>query len=190
MSKNNVLKEWRYFTIFNHEAEEKYLRERANQGWILEDIKWLTQYNFRRAEPRDRIYRLDYRKHNLRNDGEERGEYLQLYEDFGWHHQLHFMGFDYFWTEDPEAGEDIFSDRESRINMLERVYTSRLLLIIGLFFVLLMPQLIEAFRALADPAAHADVAIAGPLLMAAVYIIFAIILAAKLILLRNERDRD
>lgn len=185
-----MLKEWRYFTIFNHEAEEKYLRQKANRGWLLDDIRWLFQYRFVKAAPRDRIYRLDHPSGRPFERQDDRDEYLQMYEDFGWHHQMEWMGFDYFWTEHPDAGDEIFSDTESKNNMLRRVFITRILLLLVLFGAVLLPQLWDAVKEVKDGAPW-SVPVYGVLVLGIVYLILILYLVYRLIRLNREnRERQ
>ena len=39
-------KEFRYFTIFNHEKEEEYLRKQHQHGWKFIRVTGLGMYHF------------------------------------------------------------------------------------------------------------------------------------------------
>ena len=39
-------KEWKYFTIFNHEKEEEYLRDQHKAGWKFVRVSGIGIYHF------------------------------------------------------------------------------------------------------------------------------------------------
>ena len=68
----------RFFTIADFEEEEAWLREQHNMGWRLVKATLPCFYTFDRCEPEDVIYRLDFK------NGEEEGDYFQMFRDYGW----------------------------------------------------------------------------------------------------------
>ena len=55
-------KEWKYFTIFNHEKEEEYLRDQHRAGWKFVKVTGIGFYYFEKSHPEDVVYQLDYNK--------------------------------------------------------------------------------------------------------------------------------
>ena len=53
-------KEFRYFTIFNYENEQEYLREQHKHGWKFVKVTGLGMYHFEECDSEDVIYPLDY----------------------------------------------------------------------------------------------------------------------------------
>ena len=132
-------KEFRYFTIFNHEKEQEYLREQHKDGWEFSKVSGIGIYHFEKCQPEDVVYQLDYHK-----DGVSRKtEYIQMFLDFGWEYLGEVMGYNYFRKPVSKMNgeeEEIFSDDESRMDMLDRVFKGRVVILIVLFFTLICPN--------------------------------------------------
>ena len=131
-------KEFKYFSIFNHESEEEYLRSQHQHGWEFVKVTGIGMYHFQECEPEDVIYQLDYNQDGLRH----KEEYLKMFEDCGWEYMQDFFGYSYFRKAVTEDGieEEIFCDEESRFQMMQRVIKGRMLPMLILFFLVLMPQ--------------------------------------------------
>ena len=52
-------KEIRFFTIFQYEEEQEYLREQHNHGWEFVKVNGLSMYHFEECQPEDVIYQLE-----------------------------------------------------------------------------------------------------------------------------------
>lgn len=100
----------RFFGAWQDDKEETWLREMSLKGWKLKKYTFLV-YTFEKAEPKDYIYKLDY-KTTFNNDMEE---YLAIFNDAGWEHVEEFAGWHYFRIE-AENSEvpDIYSDNKSK----------------------------------------------------------------------------
>lgn len=133
-------KEWKYFTIFNHEKEQEYLREQHKHGWKFVKVTGIGTYHFEECQPEDMVYQLDFNQ----DSSKQRDEYLQMFSDCGWEYIQEFVGYSYFRkaTKDMKNEEEIFCDEESRLKMLERVYKVRLLPLLVIFTACLLPQFI------------------------------------------------
>ena len=133
------MKEFKYFTIFNHEQEEEYLRKQHQNGWKLTKITGLGTYHFEACEKEDVIYRLDFNQ-----DTQNFDEYITLFNDCGWEYILKFADYTYFRKakKDLKDNEDIFSDEASKIAMMERVLKGRMLPVFVIFMSCLLPQFI------------------------------------------------
>ena len=130
------------FTISDFEKEEDFLREQHRNGYELTSYTGLTCYRFKKCEPKDVVYRLDY-------FGAENGDketYIQMFRDYGWEYLFERFGWSYFRKEVKE-GEDveIFSDNQSRLNLVEKVIKTRMLPILVLFLCCILPQLTNSF---------------------------------------------
>lgn len=131
---------FRFWTIMDYEEEEDFLREQHRKGWKFRKY-WLPGlYFFDRCTPKDVVYRLDF-------DQADRGEkpgYLQLYHDYGWEYLFDVNGFSYFRKPADSLEEDmeIFSDNESRIEMVRRIFRRRMIPLLIVFLCCLVPQLI------------------------------------------------
>ena len=77
---NDVKLEWRFFTIVEWKKEEQYLREQHKKGWEFVKLNLLGFYHFKKCEPKDVIYQLDYNPESVTN----KEDYIQMFEDCGW----------------------------------------------------------------------------------------------------------
>ena len=133
-------KEFRYFTIFNHEAEEKYLSGRHREGWRFTGVSGLGMYHFESCEPEDVVYQLDYNEEGTKN----RDEYVTMFADCGWEYLQEYAGYSYFRKRASEMNgeETIFSDNSSRNAMMMRVFKARLTPLLVIFCASLLPMFI------------------------------------------------
>ena len=134
-------KEVRYFTIFNHEDEQEYLRQNHMAGWKFLKVTGLGMYHFEKCEPEDVVYQLDYNKEGL----SQKNEYVQMFSDCGWEYIQDFFGYSYFRKSAKmmDGEEEIFNDDSSKMAMMERVYKGRLIPLLITFCLLLIPQTIR-----------------------------------------------
>ena len=134
-------KEFKYFTILDHEKEEEYLREMHKHGWKLVRVTGLGSYHFDECEPEDVVYQLDYNQKGLSN----KSEYIKMFEDCGWEHMFEFFGYSYFRkaAKDMKADEEIFNDNQSKKDMLYRVFLGRIIPLLAIFFLGLIPGYIR-----------------------------------------------
>ena len=98
-------------------ALEHWLQEKARQGLHLQGVGLMrTLFVFRRGEPAEMTYRLDFQA------GRAPADYLQLFSDAGWEHVDQSIGWQ-FWRAAPRAGgtPEIFTDTESRIQKYQRL---------------------------------------------------------------------
>lgn len=114
----------RYFTIADYEEEEVWLRNKHKNGWKLLRMTQPCFYIFERCTPEDMTYRLDY-KNNA-----ETSNYFQIFRDYGWEYINQSVGWLYFRKPssetDSEQNDEIFSDNESRLDMINHVVKTRL----------------------------------------------------------------
>ena len=133
-------KQFRWFTIFEYEKEQEYLRKMHASGWKFVKVTGLGSYHFEECTPRDVIYQLDYNSDGLAH----KDEYLQIFRDCGWDYIQDYAGYSYFRKEVGEDGvaEEIFCDDESRLQMMNRVIKGRMIPLLVLFFAILLPQFV------------------------------------------------
>lgn len=131
-------KEFRWFTIFEYEKEQVYLRQQHQNGWKLVRVTGLGMYHFEQCTPEDVVYQLDYNQEGSAN----RAQYTQMFADCGWEYILEFVGYSYFRkpAAEMDGEEEIFCDDSSKLAMMERVYKGRLTPLLVLFFACLLPQ--------------------------------------------------
>ncbi len=135
-----IKKEFKYFSIVDHEKEQEYLRAKNKAGWKFVKVSGLGIFHFVQCEPEDVVYQLDYNQDGL----EHKDEYVQMFKDCGWEYIQDYAGYSYFRKSAREMNgdEEIFCDDASRLQMMERVYKGRVLPLVSLFFCILVPQLI------------------------------------------------
>lgn len=137
------LRKTRVFTIADFKEEEKWLREMHRNGWKLVKMVAPCFFYFERCEPEDVVYQLDFR--NWRDgDGVE---YRQMFQDCGWEYVGGCLNFHYFRkpVNRMEGEEEIFSDNESRIDLLGRIWKWRMMPIFVVFFGCVLPQVHRGF---------------------------------------------
>lgn len=57
--------EIKFFSVPQWKKEEEYLREQHKNGWEFVALSGLCLYRFRRCEPKDVVYQLDYNPDSL-----------------------------------------------------------------------------------------------------------------------------
>lgn len=131
--------EFKAFFLPDYEKEEQYLSEMHRNGWRLKKIIPYV-YFFEKCEPENAVYRLDFKN----TDGDE-ASYIKMYEDYGWEYMQKLNSFMYFRKSTEESADDeleIFSDNESRLEMVQRVIKTKLLPVWIVFTVLFLPLFI------------------------------------------------
>lgn len=133
-------KEFRYFSIFQYEQEQEYLRARHKEGWKFVKITGLGVYHFEECVPEDVVYQLDYNQEGLAH----KEEYVQMFRDCGWEYLMDYVGYSYFRkpAAQMDGQEEIFCDDQSRLEMMERVFKGRMTPVLVLFCAVLVPQFI------------------------------------------------
>lgn len=135
-------KEFHFFTVFEYEKEQTYLRRMQQRGWRFVQVSGLGMYHFEKCSPEDVIYQLDYNPEGLAN----RDEYVKMFQDCGWEYLQDYVGYSYFRKPAAETGgtEEIFCDDSSRLQMMERVFRGRMLPLLALLFGVLLPGLLRS----------------------------------------------
>lgn len=131
-------KQFKWFTIFEYEKEQDYLRDMHKYGWKFVKVNGLGMYHFEKCAPQDVVYQLDYNKEGLSN----KDEYLKIFDDCGWEYLQDYAGYSYFRKAVSADGlpEEIFCDDESKFQMMQRVIKGRMLPLLIIFFATLLPQ--------------------------------------------------
>ena len=133
-------KEFRYFSIFNHEKEQEYLQSQHKQGWKFLKVTGVGMYHFEESKPEDVVYQLDFNPEVASN----KEEYLTMFADCGWEYIQEYAGYSYFRksADKMDSQEEIFCDESSRLAMLKRVYTGRVIPLFIIFSACLIPQFV------------------------------------------------
>lgn len=175
-------KQFKWFTIFEYEKEQEYLRQMHKSGWKFLKVSGLGVYHFEKCTPQDVVYQLDYNKEGLA----QKEEYLQMFHDCGWEYLQEYAGYSYFRKPVSEDGfvEEIFCDEESRLHMMERVIKGRMLPLVILFSCVLVPQFIIHLLSLRN--FHVAAAIGAAIL---VYVAAFIVCGVKYMQYKNKATR-
>ena len=132
----------RFFTIADYEEEEIWLHNQHKNGWKLLRMIPPCFYIFEKCMPEDVAYRLDY-KNNA-----ETSNYFQIFRDYGWEYIGRCFGWLYFRKPLSEANSEqdseIFSDNESKIDMINHVQKTRLLPLVIIFLCCVLPNFIRS----------------------------------------------
>lgn len=181
MSKTEI----RFFTIADYEEEEVWLREQHKSGWKLTKMLPPCFYIFEECAPEDVTYRLDYK------NNEETGNYFQIFRDYGWEYIGRCIGWMYFRKPssetDSEQDGEIFSDNESRINMIDHVAKTRLLPFLIIFLCCVLPNFFRSI-VMSDPIATVFTVFFG--LMTLFYLYLLVYCGLKLRNLRKKYRND
>lgn len=110
--------EYKIFTIFNYEEEEKWINEKAAKGEYLTDVGF-CRYVFEDGKPGEYIYRLEML--NEFPDHYKSVEYLRFLEDTGVEHVASILKWVYLRKKASDGTFDIYSDLDSKINHYNRI---------------------------------------------------------------------
>lgn len=133
--------EIRLFTVPEWEKEQDYLRQMHKMGWKLVRVNGLCMFHFVRYQPEDVVYQLDYNQEGISH----KDQYVQMFQDCGWEYLQDYVGYSYFRkpAAQMQANETIFCDDTSRMDMIKRVFTGRMVPLLVLFLCLIVPNFIS-----------------------------------------------
>ena len=163
--------EFKIFNVIQWKKEQDYLSRMHAEGWALDRVSFLNLYHFKRCEPQQVVYQLDYNPEGLEN----KAEYVQMFRDCGWEYLQDYAGYSYFRksAEQMQGDEEIFCDDESRIDMMKRVFKGRLFPLLIILFLLLLPNMFGPCDGLDDYIIRGLFSVVF-VLYAAVFISFAV----------------
>lgn len=131
------------FTIADYEEEELWLRRQHQQGLRFVKIVSPCFFVFEECTPEDVVYRLDYQNSSAGSD------YKQMFADYGWEYAGSCAGWLYFRKPASQIRQEndgeIFSDGESKVDMIRHVLKTRMLPLLAIFFCMLLPNCVRAF---------------------------------------------
>ncbi len=173
----------RFFTIADFEEEEAWLREQHQQGWRLIRVIPPCFYYFESCEPQDMIYRLTF--DNAQTDR----DYLQMAQDFGWEYCQQSVGFRYF--RKPANGkevmdDEIFTDKESKLDQLSMIVHTRLMPLTFVFLCCIIPNLLNSVRGTLGRISNIFAVIFGCLFV--IYVFLIVYCGNKLRILRKRYE--
>ena len=108
--------ELKFFSVPEWKKEENYQREQHKNGWEFVNVSGFGLYHFKKCQPKDVVYQLDYNPDSVSN----KAEYVQMFSDCGWEYLQNFVGYSYFRKDASEVddNEEIFCDDQSRLDMM------------------------------------------------------------------------
>jgi hypothetical protein len=124
---------FKLFWAWQDDQECKWLESMAEEGWILKNYHLLV-YTFEKMEAKNYIYKTDFKS----NQNRDLQEYITLFEDAGWEHVTQCVGWHYFRAEATKVKvTDIYTDNNSKIEMLKRLLTILIIPLIGILLIAL-----------------------------------------------------
>ncbi len=133
--------EFKYFSIPEWKKEEQYLSTQHKSGWEFVKVSGIGLYHFKKCEPKDIVYQLDYNSDSTI----QKSEYIQMFNDCGWEYLQNYVGYSYFRKPTSEMNgteEEIFCDNASRLDMMKRIFVGRMLPLLSIFFLIIIPQIV------------------------------------------------
>ena len=112
--------EYKWFWVWDYEKEERWLNEKAMNGWALADVGF-CRYTFERCEPGEYTIRLEMHPADQ--------SYREFMEETGAEFVARLFAWVYFRRKTELGPFDLFSDIDSRISHLQRI--GRMLAVIG-----------------------------------------------------------
>ncbi|NCC64433.1 MAG: DUF2812 domain-containing protein [Spirochaetia bacterium] len=134
---------FKVFTIMEFEEEGEYLREQQKKGWKLTAIRFPGIYYFVRCDAMDVVYQLDYNQEGRAH----KDTYVQMFKDCGWEYLFDYVGYSYFRKNATEMKHDesIYCDNTSRLDMIRRIFKTRMIPLLFFFFLVILPNLFLHF---------------------------------------------
>lgn len=110
--------EYKFFTIFNFEKEERWLNEKAANGQNLRDVGF-CRYVFEDGKPGEYIYRLEMLDEHPNHY--KSVEYLRFLEETGVEHVTSILKWVYLRKKASDGPFDVYSDIDSKIKHYQRI---------------------------------------------------------------------
>ncbi len=109
---------------------------------MLKDVH-VCVYTFEQCEPQDMVFKLEFRETPIEVDS----EYMGMLKDFGWEYLTSCNNFRYFVkkAEEDERNNELFTDTESKLNMLRKIQLRRLLPLTVIFLCCVVPYTVRTF---------------------------------------------
>jgi hypothetical protein len=136
---NTTISKFRWFWAWQDDVEEEWLGKMSAKGLHLISPGFPGIYTFSVGQPKDYVYRLDYRTFYKK----DREEYLKLFRDAGWEYLGQLASWQYFRKEAKiDETPEIFTDTQTKISKYRRLitYISFFYIILG---VILWSQLVS-----------------------------------------------
>lgn len=114
--------------IWNLRKETEWLREMAESGWFLKDMKFGIKYIFEKGEPKNMVYEVDrfnLPSHPTEEQINQKEDFIAMAEELGWKVVLHDEDLNYYFTKEYEENgmNELYDTDEARRVHAEK-YTS------------------------------------------------------------------
>ncbi len=139
-----IIRRFKYFTILDYDKEEIYLRKMHSKGYKFVKVVLPGIYTFEVTEPLDTVYKLDFMDGDMCL--EDKLDYLQIFKDNGWEVVTTFMGYSYFRKNASSTNTEIFSEDETKLEMIKKIYRRRVLPLTIIFGAVVVPNAIEVLN--------------------------------------------
>ena len=139
-----TITKFRIFTIADYIEEQKWLEEQHKKGWKL--VKFIPPFlfKFEECEPDNFYYQLDFKNEKASSD------YIGIFNDYGWEYCGSCFGWNYFRKPEKlvenESEKEIFSDNESRLDMISHIYKTRMIPLLVVFLTIIMPNVVRGIN--------------------------------------------
>ncbi|WP_026858703.1 DUF2812 domain-containing protein [Jeotgalicoccus psychrophilus] len=120
--------------------EEQWINQMQKKSYRLTDISLDFIYKFEKTAE-DYVTQVDYQEYMNKSRYEE---YISIHEEFGWEHIRggRFGSMTQVWSKIPDGNDELFSDRESKINYYKRYMemTSTFAILFLVYSMLFLPD--------------------------------------------------
>lgn len=120
--------------------EEQWINQMQKKSYRLTDISLDFIYKFEETAE-DYVTQVDYQEYMNKSRYEE---YISIHEEFGWEHIRggRFGSMTQVWSKIPDGNDELFSDRESKINYYKRYMemTSTFAILFLVYSMLFLPD--------------------------------------------------
>lgn len=138
-----IKKEIKFFLLSDYEKEEEYLTDMHKSGWKLKNVSYGSVYIFEKCEPENVVYRLDFAE----DKEKDLSCYIAMFGEYGWEYIQNVNGYSYFRKRAEGLAEEdteIFSDSESRLEMVKKIINTKLMPVWVIFTAILIPNFVKA----------------------------------------------
>ena len=139
----NIKKTIKFFWLPDYEKEEEYLSKMHESGWKLKKNNGFV-YTFEKCEPENVVYRLDFDV----DKNTDKQAYIKVYDDYGWEYIQDMNDYSYFRKSSDGLSDkdlEIFSDNESRLDMIKKIIKTKLLPLWCIFMCIVIPNAVIIF---------------------------------------------
>lgn len=116
----------KYFGLADFIDEQRFLEQQHREGMKFVKFEPFIKYTFEKCIPEEYVYQLDYKE-----DKKDDATYIQMFVDCGWEYIMKYGTWYYFRKPKSDIlkqDNEIFSDKDSKINMIKKVMWFTLLI--------------------------------------------------------------